>query len=391
MTHLTPTRRRFTRQQVTALWTRWHAGQTLEGISRGLAISSAGTSGVLRRAGGIRPVPPSRHAGTLSLTEREVIERGLTAGQSHREIARTLARAPSTISREVARNGERTTRHRGYHAATADARAWAAARRPKVCRLARYPALCAVVAAKLRADWSPRQIAAWLARTYPEDGTMHVSAETIYRSLYVQARGVLRKELAAHLRRGRALRHSRASRQRATKSGIVDAVSISARPPESADRAVPGHWEGDLITGARASYIATLVERSSRYVILVKVPSKDSVLVGRALARRVRRLPEILKASLTWDRGSELTQHQAFTVATKVAVYFCDPRSPWQRGSNENTNGLLRQYFPHGTELSHFSQRQLDAVAHRLNTRPRETLQWQTPAATLAGYVATTG
>ena len=385
------TSRRFSREQLTDLWRRWHAGQTLEEISRGLMISSAGVSGVVSRAGGIRPAPPTRSARTLSLAERAVIERGVAAKQSRRAIARTLARAPSTISREIARNGERTTHHRGYHATTADARAWTAAHRPKACRLAQYPALCVVVAAKLQQNWSPRQIAMWLGRTYPEDVTMHVSAETIYQSLYVQARGVLRKELTAHLRRGGALRHSRASQQRAKTGGIVDAISISARPPESADRAVPGHWEGDLLTGARASYIATLVERASRFTILVKVPSKDSVRVGRALARRMRRLPEILKASLTWDRGSELTQHKAFTVATNMAVYFCDPHSPWQRGSNENTNGLLRQYFPHGTELSHFSQRQLDAVAHQLNTRPRETLHWETPAATLATYVASTG
>lgn len=384
--------KRFTPQQKSELWRRWHAGQTLEAISQGLSISSGGVSALLTRAGGIRPAPPTRSALTLSLAEREVIERGLAARQSHREIARTLTRAPSTISREIARNGARTTDHRGYHAATADTRAWAAARRPKLCRLAQHPVLCATIAAKLREEWSPRQIAVWLARTYPEDATMHVSAETIYQSLYVQARGVLRKELTAHLRRGQAIRHSRGSRQRERKpGGISDAISISARPPESADRAVPGHWEGDLITGGQFSYIATLVERSSRYVILVKIPSKDSVLVSRALARRVRRLPEILKASLTWDRGSELTQHKAFTMATKVAVYFCDPHSPWQRGSNENTNGLLRQYFPKGMELSHLTQRQLDAVAHRLNTRPRETLNWETPAATLATYVAPTG
>lgn len=383
--------RRFSRQQVTELWTRWHAGQTLAEIAQALAISSPGISRVVTAAGGIRPLPPTRRASSLSMAERTVIERGLATHQSQRAIARALGRHPSTISREIDRNGERTTQRRGYHAATAEARAWRAAQRPKVCRLAEYPALCAMVAAKLLLDWSPRQIEEWLVQTYPEDPTMQVSAETIYQSLYVQARGVLRAELTAHLRRGPSIRHSRGSRQRAPLSGIVGAISISERPAESADRAVPGHWEGDLITGGQSSYVATLVERSSRYVMLVKVPSKDSALVARALARRIRTLPSGLKASLTWDRGSELAQHTAFTLATKVAVYFCDPRSPWQRGSNENTNGLLRQYFPKGMDLSQFSQRQLDAVAARLNTRPRQTLGWETPATRFASYVALTG
>jgi IS30 family transposase len=382
---------RFSPEQVAELWRRWHAGHTFAAISQGLAISEGGVSRVLSAAGGIRPAVPTRSARTLSLAERQVIERGRAAGLSMRELARSLARAPSTISREILRNGARTTRHRGYRAATADARAWRAAKRPKVCRLAQRPALRAVVAGKLMLQWSPGQIAAWLRRAYPEDRAMQVSAETIYQSLYVQARGLLRKELTAHLRRRQAIRRPRRARQRAAPSGIVDAISIRERPPEAADRAVPGHWEGDLLAGARSSYIATLVERSTRYVMLVKVPSKDSGLVARALARRIRRLPDGLKASLTWDRGSELAQHRAFTLATKVHVYFCDPRSPWQRGSNENTNGLLRQYFPKGMELSHVSQRHLDAVAERLNTRPRQTLGWQTPAVRLATYVATTG
>lgn len=241
--------RRFSRQQVTELWTRWHAGQTLAEIAQALAISSPGISRVVTAAGGIRPLPPTRRASSLSMAERTVIERGLATHQSQRAIARTLGRHPSTISREIDRNGERTTQRRGYHAATAEARAWRAAQRPKVCRLAEYPELCAMVAAKLLVDWSPRQIEQWLVQTYPEDPTMQVSAETIYQSLYVQARGVLRAELTAHLRRGPSIRHSRGSRQRAPLSGIVGAISISERPAESADRAVPGHWEGDLITG----------------------------------------------------------------------------------------------------------------------------------------------
>lgn len=383
--------KRMTRSQLLELWTRWHAGDTFDAIARAVAISSPGISRVVTAAGGIRPTAPTRRAGALSLVEREVIERGLAADHSYRAIARTLGRAPTTISREIAQHGARTSAHRGYHAATADARAWRAATRPKVCRLAQYPSLCRLVAAKLQLDWSPRQISEWLGQTYPEDPTMQVSAETIYQSLYVQTRGVLRAELTQHLRRGATIRHSRGSRQRAPLSGIVGAISISARPAESADRAVPGHWEGDLIAGAQSSHIATLVERTSRYVMLVKIPSKDSTLVARALARKIKTLPTHLKESLTWDRGSEMAQHAAFTLATKVAVFFCDPRSPWQRGSNENTNGLLRQYFPKGTELSHFSQRHLDAVAHRLNTRPRETLGWETPATRFASYVALTG
>lgn len=388
---MTDGRKRFTQEQVTELWRRWHAGQTLEVISRALAVSSGGVSRVLTAAGGIRPAVPTRHARTLSRPERDVIERGRAAGLSIRALAHSLARAPSTISRELHRNGARTTHARGYRAATADARAWRRAARPKACRLARAPALRALVASKLLLQWSPGQITAWLRHEYPEDRTMQVSAETIYQSLYVQARGLLRKELTIHLRHQQAIRRPRGARQRVPLSGIVGAISIRERPPEAADRAVPGHWEGDLMVGAQSSYIATLVERATRYVMLVKVPSKDSGLVARALARRIRQLPDGLKASLTWDRGSELAQHQAFTLATNVQVYFCDPRSPWQRGSNENTNGLLRQYFPKGMELSHFTQRHLDAVAERLNTRPRQTLHWQTPAVRLANYVATTG
>jgi IS30 family transposase len=258
--------------------------------------------------------------------------------------------------------------------------------------LAERPQLRAVVAAHLQAAWSPAQIAGWLVTAYPEDRQMRISPETIYRSLYVQARGVLRQELTTYLRRGRSVRRSRGRSPKGHGRGqIVDAISIAQRPPEVADRAIPGHWEGDLLAGAQNSYIATLVERSSRYVVLVKLKGKDSASVVGALVRCARRLPQGLMASLTWDRGTELAQHKAFTVATDIAVYFCDPQSPWQRGSNENTNGLLRQYFPKGAELSHYSQRQLDAVAHQLNTRPRQTLGFQTPAATLAAYVASTG
>lgn len=392
MTHGGGRSRRFTPAQLAALWARYAAGDTLEAISRSLACSSTGVRRVIVAAGGIPVAPRTRSSRVLSRTEREVIARGRAEGQSCRALARTLGRAPSTISREITRHGARTAHQRGYCAATADARAWRAAARPKRGRLATHPPLCAAVAAKLALDWSPAQIAAWLRATYPEDPRMQVSAETIYRSLYVQARGALRRELTAHLRRGQTHRRPRGSRGRATAGGgIPGAVSISQRPPAVADRAVPGHWEGDLLAGGRSSHIATLVERTSRLVLLVKVPSKDSVVVAGALAAAIQQLPVQLRTSLTWDRGSELTQHAALTLATDMPIYFCDPHSPWQRGSNENTNGLLRQYFPKGMDLRPVTQAQLDAVALRLNTRPRRTLGWHTPAQHFAQYVASTG
>jgi len=249
-----------------------------------------------------------------------------------------------------------------------------------------------MVAARLKAKWSPEQIAGWLVTTYPEDPTMRVSAETIYRSLYVQARGVLKKELTTHLRHQRAVRRSRhASNAGQGRGQIIDAVPIAARPPAVEDRAVPGHWEGDLLGGAKNSHIATLVERRSRFVVLAKVAGKDAATVTIALIRQARRLPAGLMTSLTLDRGLEFAQHKRFTVATDVAVYFCDPRSPWQRGSNENTNGLLRQYFPHGMDLGPVTQARLDRIARQLNTRPRKTLGYRTPAATFADNVASTG
>jgi IS30 family transposase len=323
----------------------------------------------------------------LTISEREEISRGLAEGASLRRIAGRLHRAPSSISREVARHGGR---HR-YRAARAEERAWDRARRPKPCKLAAVPRLCELVAGKLGDDWSPEQISGWLARTYPGEQDLQVSTETIYRSLFVQARGVLRKELTAHLRTRRTMRRSgQATRSGQGRGGIVDAVSIRERPAEASDRAVPGHWEGDLLAGAANTHIVTLVERQSRYVLLVRVDGKDTKTVVDALASHVQTLPVQLRATLTWDRGMELADHRRFTVATDVAVYFCDPRSPWQRGTNENTNGLLRQYFPRQTDLSVHSQADLDAVAARLNTRPRKTLQYQTPAARLATAVAST-
>jgi IS30 family transposase len=299
-----------------------------------------------------------------------------------------LGRAPSTLSREVTRNGGR----RVYRAAVADKQAWHRTRRPQHCRLSTHPALRRIVAQKLAQQWSPQQIAGWLRCTFPGDADMQVSPETIYRSLFVQSRGVLRRCLLKHLRRQHSFRHARAGARLPPRQGqILDAVSIRERPAEVRDRAVPGHWEGDLLEGARGTFIATLVERQSRYVLLVRLPSKDTHTVTRAIARRIRRLPLGLMKSLTWDRGGEFATHRAFTVATNVKVYFCDPRSPWQRGSNENTNGLLRQYLPSATNLTNHSQAQLDAIALRLNTRPRMTLGYQTPGAKLAEIVAATG
>jgi len=380
-------RRRLTRAEREQVWVQWRAGTSLEAISAGLAATPGSVYGEVRGHGGIPPAARSRPAQQLRLAERELLVRwrvGEVDGLAMREAARRLGRAPSTISREIRRNGARTATTRRYDAATAEARAWQRARRPKRCALAQSARRRRLVAARLAAARSPAQISAWLRMTYPTQPELQLSAETIYRSLYVQARGVLRRELTSHLRRGRSVRRSRARTTTQRRGAIVDGISIRARPPEVADRAVPGHWEGDLLAGAKNSYIATLVERASRFVVLVRVPGKDSVRVVDALVAAAQRLPAGLMRSLTWDRGAELAQHRRFTVATEIQVYFCDPRSPWQRGTNENTNGLLRQYFPKGMEVSAVTQRELDAVALTLNTRPRQTLNWQTPATTLS-------
>ncbi len=316
----------------------------------------------------------------LTVSEREEISRGIAAGESARRVAARLGRSPSTVTREIARHGGR----RRYRAGEADKRAWDRGRRPQVCKLARDPALGSLVAAKLEEDWSPEQISGWLKSEFPQDQTMRVSHETIYLTLFIQARGALKRELVAHLRRTRAIRRPRnAKRGNRGQGQIVDAVSIRERPAEANDRAIPGHWEGDLLAGGVNTYIATLVERHSRFVMLVAVDGKDTRSVTSALSKHVCRLPEQLRSSLTWDRGTEMAEHARFTIATDLKVYFCDPQSPWQRGSNENTNGLLRQYLPKGTDLSQLRQPQLDAIAAKLNTRPRETLAFKTPAATL--------
>lgn len=378
----------FSEAERSVVWQRWREGALYPDIAKELGRSVPAVTYLIVRHGGIAPAQRRRSERVLSASEREEISRGLVSDESLRSIARQLGRAPSTISREIRRHGGSLE----YRAQTADSEAWDRARRPKTCRLAINPELRRLVWEKLREDWSPEQIANWLVKAYPDDVSLHVSHETIYRTLYVQTRGELRKELTAHLRRSYGVRQSpRAKRTGRGRGQIPNAVSISERPPEAADRAVPGHWEGDLLAGNKQSNIATLVERHSRYVMLIRLPTRDTQTVVRALTRKIRGLPASLKQSLTWDRGKEMTQHEAFTVATDVQVYFCDPSSPWQRGSNENTNGLLRQYFPKGEDLSNVTQRQLDVVARKLNTRPRETLEWRTPAEVLAATVASTG
>lgn len=354
----------------------WHEGESMNAISRALRVSRPTVTRVLRDGGGMPERPRKRSERALSLAEREEISRGLVAGESYRVIASRIRRSPSTVSREVGLNGGRTR----YRAVDADARALGALARPKTCKLARHGWLRHQVARRLRQGWTPEQIAGWLARLHPDDDTRRVSHETIYASLYVQARGVLRKELAQQLKSGRTIRHARGARPKTGQGQIPDAVPISDRPPEAADRAVPGNWEGDLIEGSNNTAVATLVERRSRFVMLVKVPSKRSADVVPAVARKIRGLPTELKATLTWDRGKEMSQHAAFTVATGVQVYFADPHSPWQRPTNENSNKAIREYLPKGTDLSIYSQRQLDAIARKLNARPRKVLDYATPA-----------
>lgn len=378
-------RRIFTAAECVELWGRYKAGESILGIGRALGRGGSAVCRVLQYSGGIAPLERRRSSRVLSLVEREEVSRGIAAGGTIRAIAKALNRAPSTVSQEVSRHGGRKL----YRAAEADLAAWESARRPKLCLLAKNRELQRIVAVKLKEDWAPQQIAGWLKDEYPESPELWVSHETIYRSLFVQARGALKKELIGHLRSKRRIRRSRHATARGAGRGeIVDAVSIRQRPAEIEDRAVPGHWEGDLVEGSRGTFIATLVERQSRFVIIVKIADKQTENVVAALIKAVRKLPVSLRRSLTWDRGLELANHAQFTVATDVQVYFCDPSSPWQRGSNENTNGLLRQYYPKGTDLSGVSQAQLDTVARKLNTRPRETLHWKTPAYILGTSVS---
>jgi len=381
-----PTRIYYTDEQKKMMWDRWQKGESMNAIGRLFDRSHSSIQGILSKMGGLPPVPRKRSRLSLTLAEREDISRGVVAGHSLCSIAASLGRAPSTISREINRNGGR----RDYRASEADQAAWNRAHRPKRCKLVENRALARIVAKKLKQLWSPEQIAGWLKRTYPDDENFQVSYETIYRSLFIQARGALKKELLQHLRRKRATRRSRHHTQKTDNHGrILDTVSISERPASAEDRAVPGHWEGDLISGTDNTYIATLVERHTRYVMLAKVDNKKTETVINALIKQAHKLPRELYKSLTWDRGKEMADHKRFSLATDIDVYFCDPQSPWQRGSNENTNGLLRQYFPKGTDLSVHSQAKLNAVARQLNERPRKTLDFETPAERFNQCVAT--
>lgn len=378
----------FSAAQRAQIWDRWQAGESMKSIGRRFDRGSSSVFSVISPAGGIRPGERRRAPMVLSLGEREEISRGLCTQCSLRSIARRLGRSPSTISREVCRNGGPEC----YRAARSDQAAWDRARRPKLCKLACRPSLAHTVSTKLQLNWSPEQIAGWLKRVHPGEAHNQVSHETIYRSLFIQARGVLKKELLDHLRARRTIRRSRhASMKQSGLGQIKDAISIRERPASVEDRAVPGHWEGDLIGGSKNSYVATLVERHSRYVMLIKVANKDTEGVVSALIKHSQKLPHELYRSLTWDRGKELADHQRLKLATDIEIYFCDPRSPWQRGSNENTNRLLRPYLPRGTDLALHSQTKLNAIARQLNERPRKTLLYQTPAEKFAECVAAIG
>ncbi len=378
----------YTETDKALMWDRWQKGDSLHAIARLFDRSHSLIAGIFSRTGGIRPPQKKRSRLALTLAEREEISRGVVVGYSIRSIASELGRAPSTVSREIRRNGGRQQ----YRASKADQAAWDRAHRPKTCKLAQNRALARIVAEKLQCRWSPRQIAGWLKRTCPDDENFQVSHETIYKTLFIQARGALKKELLKHLRRTRGMRRSRHHTQKTANHGrITDTVSIRERPAEVEDRAVPGHWEGDLIFGSNNSQIATLVERHTRYVMLARVNSKDTETVINALIKQAHKLPRELYKSLTWDRGKEMADHKRFSLATDIDVYFCDPQQPWQRGSNENTNGLLRQYFPKGMDLSNIHQNRLNAVARQLNERPRETLHFETPAERFSQCVASTG
>jgi IS30 family transposase len=374
--------RRLTAADEDEIWERLRTGHAAKPTARALGLSTSTVRAYLLRCGGIRPVPRKRSPGRLSLAEREEISRGLAAGLSLRTIAAGLGRAPSTVSREVTTHGGQ----RRYRAAPADQLAWARARRPQTCKLATHPRLRAIVGAKLKQRWSPQQIAGWLKTTYPDDPEMQVSHETIYRTLFIQSRGALRKELTAHLRTGRVIRRPAGTRLPDGRGGRPGILNISERPAEAADRAVPGHWEGDLVFGKRMSPMATLVERSTRFVMLVALPGghHKADVVADALAAKITTLPAALTRTLTWDQGHEMAQHARFTAATGVEVYFCDPKSPWQRGSNENTNGLLRQYLPRTLDFRTLTQADFDAIADQLNGRPRQTLGFKTPSQALA-------
>jgi IS30 family transposase len=379
---------RFSQEDRKTIWDMREAGVPVKRIAKHLGRHNSSLRTFIAGAGGRRPTARERCALRLSLAEREEISRGLASGLSIRSIADGLSRSPSTICREVNANGG----PQKYRALPADLGAQRRTLRPKRAKLAQCRRLRSIVERKLEARWSPQQISGWLAERYPNDPEMRVSHETIYQSLFVQSRGALRKELHACLRTGRAMRRAKAYTKRGVGQGqIRNMVMISERPAEVADRAVPGHWEGDLIFGKKMTSIGTLVERHSRYVILLKLPNGHGAqAVRQAMTKRILTLPAQLRRSITWDQGKEMAEHVQFTVDTGVQIYFCDPKSPWQRGSNENTNGLLRQYLPRSSDLSQCTQRELDAVARSLNTRPRQTLGWMTPSQAFANAVAMT-
>ena len=365
------------------VWVRRGAGETGTRIARHMGRYASSIRNYIREAGGVRPWARKRSRIALNLQEREEISRGVAAGDSYRLTGARIGRSASTVSREVARNGGRQT----YRAGSAEQAALNRARRPKPAKLRSREPLRVEVIARLGEDWSPQQISRFLKEEYPGQPEMQVSHETIYLSLYVQGRGALRKELTKHLRRRHQIRQPK-KQEPNNRGKIKDMINISQRPAEAADRAVPGHWEGDLLFGTRTTALGTLVERSTRFVMLFKLPSginAESARVG--LTQKILTLPENLRRSLAWDQGREMKQHVRFTIDTGVQVYFCDPHSPWQKGSNENTNGLLRQYFPKGKSVANYTQEDLDMVAAKLNRRPRETLGWKSPATRLAQFL----
>ena len=380
---------RFSQEDRATIWDMREAGVPVKRIAKHLGRQNSSLRRFIADHGGRRPTARERSELRLSLVEREEISRGLAAGWSIRAIAGERGRSPSTVCREVNANGGRAK----YRALVADRAAARRALRPKRAKLTECRRLRGVVERKLEAKWSPEQISAWLASQYPDRPEMQVSHETIYQSLFVQSRGALRKELHSCLRSGRAMRRAKAyvKANHIGQGKLKDMVMISERPAEVADRAVPGHWEGDLIFGKKMTSVGTLVERHSRYVILLKLPNgHNAEAVRKVMTKRILTLPAQLRRSITWDQGCEMAQHVQFTIDTGVQIYFCDPKSPWQRGSNENTNGLLRQYLPRSSDLSQCAQRELDAIARSLNTRPRQTLGWMTPSQAFAEAVALT-
>jgi IS30 family transposase len=373
-----------TETEKTEIFDRRQSGESMSAIARHLGRGIETIRRYMLLTGGVRPRPRARSRRELTVVEREEISRGLAAQHSCHAIARRIRRAPSSVSREVARNGGRGD----YRAAEAEEATLRRGRRPKASKLARSPQLRAEVETRLNLRWSPQQISAFLKVEYAENAEMQISHETIYLSLFVQSRGALRKELARHLRTRRLFRQPKGKQLSSGHGQIVDKIMISERPAEAADRAVPGHWEGDLLLGTKNNGIGTLVERSTRYAMLFTLPNGMTTdRVSEALAKTVMTLPTSLRRSLTWDQGAEMAGHARFTIDTGLAVYFCDPRSPWQRGSNENTNGLLRQYFPKGKSLARVTQDELDRVADELNGRPRQTLGWRSPTQQLAAFM----